>query len=43
MRDLRGNVVAEFESPLTGVVLMLFTSPVRISGETLLILGRTER
>jgi predicted deacylase len=43
MRDLRGNVIAEFESPMTGVVLMMFTSPVRISGETLLILAGTDR
>jgi uncharacterized protein len=43
MRNLRGEVVAEFESPMTGVVLMLFTSPARVSGEVLLILGRTER
>ena len=43
MRDLRGNVIAEFESPMTGVVLMMFTSPVRVSGETLLILARTEQ
>jgi uncharacterized protein len=43
MRDLRGNVLAEFEAPMTGVVLMMFTSPVRISGETLLIMARTDR
>ena len=42
MRDLRSNVLAEFHSPLTGVVLMMFTSPVRISGETLLILATTD-
>lgn len=42
MRNLRGEVLAEFESPMTGVVLMMFTSPVRISGETLLILARTD-
>jgi len=43
MRDLRGTVLAEFESPLSGVVLMMFTSPVRVSGETLLILASTEQ
>jgi predicted deacylase len=43
MRDLRGNVVAELASPMSGVVLMMFTSPVRISGETLLILARTDQ
>ena len=42
MRDLRSNVLAEFHSPLTGVVLMMFTSPVRISGETLMILATTD-
>ncbi len=39
MRELRGTVLAEFQSPLSGVVLMMFTSPVRVSGETLLILA----
>jgi uncharacterized protein len=42
MRDLRGALVAEFDSPLAGVVLMMFTSPVRVSGETLLILATTD-
>jgi uncharacterized protein len=41
MRNLEGEVVAEFDSPMTGVVLMMYTSPVRTSGETLLIMGKT--
>jgi predicted deacylase len=42
MRDLRSNVLAEFHSPLAGIVLMMFTSPVRISGETLMILATVD-
>jgi predicted deacylase len=41
-QNLRGDVVATFTSPMTGVVLMMFTTPVRSSGETILIMGKTE-
>jgi ABC-type nitrate/sulfonate/bicarbonate transport system substrate-binding protein len=40
--DLRGNVVATFTSPMTGVVLMMFTTPVRSAGDTILIMGKTD-
>lgn len=42
MKNIRGDVVATFTAPMTGVVLMMFTTPVRSSGETILILGKTE-
>jgi uncharacterized protein len=42
MQDIRGRVVATFTSPLTGVVLMMYTTPVRSSGETILILGKSD-
>lgn len=42
MQDIRGQVVATFTSPLEGVVLMMYTTPVRSSGETILILGKSE-
>ncbi len=42
MWDLQGNVLAEFAAPMAGVVLMMFTTPVRTSGETILIFGRTD-
>ena len=41
MQNLRGEVVATFTSPLTGVVLMMYTTPVRTSGETIVIMGKT--
>lgn len=42
MKNLRGQVVATFTSPMTGVVLMMYTTPVRSSGETILIMGKTD-
>lgn len=42
MQNLRGEVVATFTSPMTGVVLMMYTTPVRSSGETILIMGKTD-
>lgn len=42
MRSLRGEQLATFTSPMNGVVLMMYTTPVRTSGETLLILGRID-
>lgn len=42
MRSLRGETLATFTSPMNGVVLMIYTTPVRTSGETVLILGRTD-
>jgi predicted deacylase len=42
MQNLRGEVLATFTAPLTGVVLMMFTTPVRSSGDTILIMGKTE-
>ena len=42
MWDLQGNVLAELSAPMKGVVLMMFTTPVRSSGETILIFGRTD-
>jgi predicted deacylase len=42
MQDIRGRTIATFTSPLTGVVLMMYTTPVRSSGETILILGKSE-
>jgi predicted deacylase len=42
MQDIRGRTVATFTSPLTGVVLMMYTTPVRSSGETILILGKAD-
>lgn len=40
MIDIRGRKVAEFDSPMDGYVLMMYTTPVRASGETIVILGR---
>jgi predicted deacylase len=40
MIDIRGRRVAEFHSPMEGYVLMMYTTPVRASGETIVILGR---
>lgn len=40
MMDIRGRDVAEFHSPMDGYVLMMYTTPVRASGETIIILGR---
>lgn len=42
MRDIRGNVRAEFTAPMDGVILMMYTTPVRTSGETILIMGRMD-
>jgi predicted deacylase len=42
MQNLRGDVVATFAAPLTGVVLMMYTTPVRTSGETILIMGKMD-
>jgi hypothetical protein len=42
MQDIRGNVVATFEAPMTGVILMMYTTPVRTSGETIVIMGRMD-
>jgi predicted deacylase len=42
MQDLTGKTVATFTSPMNGVVLMIFTTPVRSSGDTIIILGRTD-
>lgn len=42
MQDIRGNVLAEFTAPIAGVNLMMYTTPVRSSGDILLILGRTD-
>jgi predicted deacylase len=42
MRNIRGDLLAEFTAPMTGVVLMMYTTPVRTSGETLVIMGRVE-
>jgi predicted deacylase len=42
MHNLRGEVVATFTSPLTGVILMMYTTPVRTSGETIVIMGKTD-
>jgi predicted deacylase len=41
MKNLRGEVLASFTSPLDAVVLMLFTTPVKASGETLINLAVT--
>jgi predicted deacylase len=41
-QNLRGDTVATFTSPMTGVVLMMYTTPVRSSGETILIMGKTD-
>lgn len=42
MRDIRGTLLNEFWAPLTGVILMMYTTPVRTSGETIVIMGRTD-
>ncbi|MGH2358965.1 MAG: succinylglutamate desuccinylase/aspartoacylase family protein [bacterium] len=42
MRDIRGNIRAEFTAPMNGVILMMYTTPVRTSGETIVIMGRME-
>lgn len=42
MQNLQGDVVASFTSPMTGVILMMYTTPVRTSGETIVIMGKTE-
>lgn len=41
--DLREEVLQKFIAPMTSVVLVMFTNPVRISGETLLMMGKTEK
>lgn len=43
MRDIRGNIRAKFTAPMTGVILMMYTTPVRTSGETIVIMGRMEQ
>jgi predicted deacylase len=40
MMDIRGRQIAEFHSPMQGHVLMMYTTPVRAAGETIVILGR---
>lgn len=40
MMDIRGRRTAEFHSPMEGFVLMMYTTPVRAAGETIIILGR---
>jgi len=40
MMDIRGRRIAEYHSPMEGFVLMMYTTPVRASGETIVILGR---
>ncbi len=42
MQNIRGEVIATFTSQLTGVVLMMYTTPVRTSGETILIMGKMD-
>ena len=42
MQDIRGNVRAQFTAPMDGVILMMYTTPVRTSGETVVIMGRME-
>ncbi len=42
MQNLHGEVIATFSSQLTGVVLMMYTTPVRTSGETVLIMGKMD-
>jgi predicted deacylase len=42
MRNIRGDLLAEFTAPMTGVILMMYTTPVRTSGETIVIMGRME-
>lgn len=42
MQDIRGNVRAQFTAPMDGVILMMYTTPVRTSGETIVIMGRME-
>ena len=42
MWNWKGETTARFTAPMSGVVLMMFTTPVRVSGETLLIFGKME-
>lgn len=42
MQNLQGDVIATFTAPLDGVVLMMYTTPVRTSGETILIMARMD-
>jgi predicted deacylase len=42
MQNIRADTLVEFTAPLTGVVLMMYTTPVRTSGETILIMGRMD-
>ena len=42
MQNIRGDVIATFTAPMTGVILMMYTTPVRTSGETIVIMGKTD-
>jgi predicted deacylase len=42
MQNLRGEVIGRYTSPINGVVIMVYSTPVRMSGETIISLARVD-